>query len=156
MKINGELIGAPEPRTVVFRRGEKFYPFTVQAVLDYTPFDEVCIRPQPAIKQVPGKEPEKLINDDYRKAVAKYFDRRTDWTIIMSLAATEGLVWEKVDLSRPDTWELFREELNEAGLTTGEVNYLVNAVTEVNTVSEDVMREARESFFHSNTPQQET
>lgn len=143
MKLNGQGIGAPDPLMVVFERGENKFVFHVQAVFDFGPFNELCPKPNP------GKSLRKGIvkDESYRKRLENWNIKRGNWGIIKALEATEGLEWEVVDLDKPDTWEKFEDELLDAGLTRGEIAYLLDTVTRANTVSDAAMEDARDRFI---------
>lgn len=153
MKINGKKIGTPKPRIEVFHRGEgediEYFPFTIIAVTDYKEFDAVCSKPAPAMRQVPGEPPTAIIDDDFEKAMRKYFQLRADWTFLKGISETPNLQWERVTMNDPDTWHLWLDELSECGFTNGEVRHLQTKVAEMNLVDEKRMVEARESFFLS-------
>jgi len=155
MKIKGKTIGAPKPRLCVIERDDEQFVFTLQAVLDYTDFDAVCPKPEPPKVLRPGGDvTENITSPVYLKTLEEYGTQKTYWLIIKSLEATEGLEWEKVNLSDPDTWELYKDELTDCGLTEGEIVYLINQIYNVNSLDEERMKEALDRFTHSQSEEQ--
>jgi len=150
MRIKGKLIGAPEPKLCVIERGEEQFVFTISAVLDYSEFDRLCPTPKPPKAMKPGgKVTENPNSPKYLEALTKYAEKKTSWLLIQAINGTEGLEWEKVDLTDPDTWDSYMDELKESGLTEGEIAYLINQVYVVNSLDESKMTEARERFMSS-------
>lgn len=155
MKIKGKTIGAPKPRLCVIERDDEQFVFTLQAVLDYTDFDAVCPKPEPPKVLRPGGDvTENITSPVYLKTLEEYGTQKTYWLIIKSLEATEGLEWEKVNLGDPDTWELYKDELTDCGLTEGEIVYLINQIYNVNSLDEERMKEALDRFTHSQSEEQ--
>lgn len=150
MRIKGKLIGAPKPRLCVIERGDETYVFTINAVLDYSKFDELCPTPKPPRVMKPGGGvSEDPMNGDYLKKLQTYSEQKTHWLLISALAETEGLEWDKVKLGEPDTWSLYMDELKESGLTEGELAHLINQVYVTNSLDESKMDEALERFIRS-------
>ena len=147
MKIKGTQPGSPEPIFCIFERGEKEFVLRVDAVYDYDEFDKIYPEPKPPTSMKPGGI--KTVQTDhptYLTALDKYSEARSTWMILKSLSQTEDLEWEKVSMSDPDTWKLYREELKEAGFTDGELAYLLNKVVAQMGVDHEKMDQARERF----------
>ena len=150
MRIKGKLIGAPKPRLCIIERGDEQYVFTINAVLDYSKFDELCPTPKPPKVMKPGGEvSEDPMNGTYLQKLQEYSENKTHWLLITALGETDGLTWEKVDLEDPSTWKEYLSELKEGGLTEGEVAYLINQVYQTNSLDETKMDEALERFTRS-------
>jgi len=150
MRIKGKRIGAPKPRPCVIERDGEDFVFIVNAVLDYKEFEKLCPIPSPPKVMKPGGGvSEDSNNPKYAEALTKYGEKKTNWLMINAIKDTEGLEWEKVILDDPTTWEHFREELSEGGLTEGELAFLINDVYLVNSLDESKMSEARERFMRS-------
>ena len=112
MKIHGVTIDPPEEKVIVVPRNDKKFVFRAKAVLDFTAFEQICPKPKPRTQMAPGGEKKELFDEPkYLKEVNKWAERRTAWTILTSLSATEGLEWDTVVMSDPDTWMNYEEEL---------------------------------------------
>lgn len=150
MKIKGKKITERNIVLVVFPRPEEPLVFKAGAIIDESEFDVLVKRPTPPMIQKPGKEPIADFEDaDYRKLVDEWIIKKNNWFVITSLGATDGLEWEQVKQGDPDTWKLWREELKGAGLSRYEINRLVEATNEANSLDEDKLDEARKSFLRS-------
>ena len=148
MKLHGKPIEGPNVVTVVIPRSSGDLVFKAQAVLDYSDFDKLCPVPQPPTIQRPGGQKSVNVEDPgYKEQLEKWAEKKSCWMVIKSLSVTEGLEWETVDLSDPDTWINHVEELTKAGLTPHEQSRLVNAFSEANGLSQDKIDEATRRFL---------
>jgi hypothetical protein len=151
MKIGGRLIKAPSPVEVtIFRENEQGQPdnfvFICGPVLDYGPFEKICPLPKPPLVMVPGKDSYPNLKDNtYQKAVEQRSERRIQYLILTSLAATPDLVWDTVDINKPDTWENYDKELT-LFLTPKEKEKVIGGVFDANIPSENRRKEAIENF----------
>lgn len=159
MKLGGKKISGPNVSIVVFPRGEDqkdWLAFKVQAVLDMSEFEALCPTPQPPTIVV-AKTNEKrqdVTDKKYLEKLKEHNALRFTWTILKSLEATEGLEWETVVLNDPSTWKNYETELKDAGLSNAERNHLVLSVFDVNSISEDRLKEARDHFLRSQAQRQ--
>lgn len=149
MKLKGKAVTQPKPITFSIYRVPEPVTFTVQAVIDYSEFEELCPNPPvPTVKKV-GQTvgtPDPT-NAAYQKKVAIQGERRTHWMMLKALSATEGLEWETVDLKKPETWENFETELR-AIFTPFEMAEIQNSIFLVNAPSKESFQEAVEAFQH--------
>ena len=135
MRIKGKLIGAPKPRLCIIEREGEQFVFTINAVLDYSKFDELCPTPKPPKVMTPGGGvSEDTTSGVYLQQLQDYSENKTHWLLINALRETDGLEWEKVDEEDPSTWKEYLVELKESGLTEGEVAYLINQVYQTNSL----------------------
>lgn len=119
-----------------------------RAVLDFDDFDNIDPAPDPPEVIRPGNVRSLDVEDKkYLKAMDDWGTRRTNWMILKSLEATDGLEWETINMSDPNTWDNFRKELKECGFTLGEVGRLILAVTEVCGLNQDKIDEATARFL---------
>jgi len=72
--------------------------------------------------------------------------KRMLWLILKSMEATKDLEWESVDINDPDTYDLFEDELKEAGLNQVEVNKLSMAALEANSLTDAMIENAQQDF----------
>lgn len=152
MKIQGKKITGPNIEIIIIPRGDERDDIILkaEAILDMKVFDAVCPRPKPPIKRLAsGDEVPNIKDSGFIRQIEKYAEKKLAWMLIESLQATEGLEWEKVDISDNTTWHLYKEELNEAGFSDTEVQRILNGVTTVNALNEDKINEARERFLRS-------
>lgn len=148
MKINGKTFTGAFVKPVVFPRGDDRIVFKVQAILDYEEFEKLCPRPQaPMIKPLNGPERPDLKDEEYLKALNEYSLKNTDYLLLKSLQATEGLEWDNVDYNNPDTWKNWRQDLRSAGLTEMEVVHLLNEAIAVNGLDPEKIKQATEDFL---------
>lgn len=159
MKFRGERIEGPSSKILVFpREGRKPIKLEIVAVLDSAPFDELVPDPIPPTMIKRGGEKVPNFDDkNYQKLVARRGALYSLWINIQSLycpAETQDeqrvpVEWEKVDPTNPSTWNLFDEELKDAGLSQFERFRISREIVEVNSLSEGRLAEARDSFLAS-------
>lgn len=148
MKLKGLSIGEPKPRVCVIERNGVSHVFKLKAVTNSDGFDKICKEPQPPQSLKPGGKVEiNYDNLEYKEALKKYYDAKTQWMILESLSATDGLEWETIDMTDPNTWGNYIKELNSAGLTNGEVTYLITEINKANSIDRDSMDQALERFM---------
>jgi hypothetical protein len=118
-----------------------------EAVLDFKEFDALVKEPKPKVKIYPGGKRE-LDTDakDYRTQLTEYGVLKTNYLYIKSLANTDGLEWENVDIGKPETWGLFLSEL-ESSFTQAEIEYIINSINRANGLDEEHLDKARQSFL---------
>ena len=147
MKIGGQLISRPKDEIIVIPREGENIVFKAQAVLDYTEFDKLCPEPQPTIRKYPdGREELVTQSADFIKKRDNWATKRSNWLIIESLRVTEALEWDTVDLSDPETWSNYRNELEQV-FTTGEVNAIIGGVLRANSLDDKRFEEAKNQFL---------
>jgi len=146
MKIGGKSV----PKSVhtdvlVLPRGEEAIVIKAEAILDYETFDKVCPVPEPPGKLTKdGWIPDK--NDPtYKSQVEKRGRQHVGWMVLHSLKEVE---WEHVNEDNPKTWGKWEDELKEAGFSSVERNLILGLVLEVNSLNEQKLKDARESFIH--------
>jgi len=128
MQINGKVVQAPSEEVVVIPRGEENIVFKAKAVLDFEAFEKLNPMPEPPEILYPGGVKSLNVEDEgYQKKIDEWAQSKTDWMILKSLEATEGLTWDTVDKSDPQTWGNYRSELASV-FTPGEVAKIIEAV----------------------------
>lgn len=148
MKIKGMTPGKCV-EVVPIIRGDNVMNIVVEPVSDWTPFETSFPKPEPTRFRVePGgiKKPDPE-DKEYAELCTLRLEYKWYWMILKSLEKTEDLVWDTVDITDPQTWKNVDKELVDAGLTIGEIAELVDAVTHVNGLNDDRIREARENFY---------
>lgn len=147
MKLRGTKLEEKATCPVVFERPSGAIVFTLSAVLNTSDFDKIYPEPKPpkAIKK--GIEFLNIKDPRYVAACEQRAIASTGWLVLETLKATPDLEWEKVKADDPNTWHLWKDELQEAGFSNGEIAYLVNKISEVNGLDEKRLDAARESFL---------
>jgi hypothetical protein len=147
MKISGQPISRPKDEFIVIPRDGQNVIFKAQAVLDYTEFEKLCPEPVAPTKHYPdGHEEVNLSDAKYLKARDSWATKRSSWLIIESLRITEGLEWDTVSYSDPETWGNYRKEL-EMTFATGEINAIIGTVMMANSLNDSRFEEAKKLFL---------
>lgn len=147
MKLGGRVISNNNLEVVVIPRTDGDLVFKFKPVLDDTDFDTLVPMPKPPLK-IDGDVKTFLYNDpDYTKSFHEYFILKQSWMYLKSIEATEDLVWETVDLGNPNTWTNFEKELISAGFTVTERNLMFQGFEKANSLSQEHLDKARESFL---------
>jgi hypothetical protein len=151
MKLNGVNWKGPNELTLVLPRGDKEEDAIVikaRAILSYAEFIKLLPTPEPPIKMMRGgaKQPD-FESPEYLQDVTAYGERKTQGMILQSLKATEGWVWEKVDMADPNTWSLYEQELSEFGFSQVEQQRIIGLVMDVNSLNQEKLDQARERFL---------
>ena len=148
MKIKGKrLEGTNETPIVLPRFNSDDVVFMARVVLDFSPLDKILKKPEAPKILRKGKQETDATDKGYITKLQKNYEHRLNWMVLMSLEATEGLEWETVDMSKPETWGNWETELKEAGIPNAEVLYIFNKVQEVNSLDQDKLDEARDRFL---------
>ncbi len=156
MKIKGKRLESTNEVTIVLPRfnGEDII-FKAAVVLDYPNLDKLLTKPEAPNILKRGKQEKDYKDKGYISQVQNNYEYRLNYMVLLSLAATEGLEWETVDMEKPDTWENWESELKESGIPNTEVMYIFNKVQEVNSLDQDKLDEARERFLQIQLAQEE-
>lgn len=148
MKFRGKTLGERNADVLVLFRGSKRIVIKAEAVESYEEFDALVSVPIPPEKILPGGKKERNTKDsDFIKAREEYASQKTDWLIITSLRATKDIEWERVKYDEPATWSEWEPELREAGFIEIECMRIVQLVTEVNSLDDDMLDQARQDFL---------
>ena len=148
MKIKGKKLDGPSIEVVVIPRQSGELVFKAQAVLDYTDCDKLNPMPQPPKKLLAGGEVQENVEDPkYIEAVDQWATRKFYWMLLKSLEATDGLEWETVKLNKPETWELYKTEMQAAGLSPGEIARIEMCVTDACGLNQTKIDEATKRFL---------
>lgn len=155
MKIKGQKLQGPAIETLVLPRGEGVVVIKAQAVLDYSEFEKLCPLPKAPMKILKGgrKVPD-FEEKNYKKSMEELNSLRTHFLILKSLQATEDLEWETVDMSNTATWPNYEKELKE-NFCDIEVQRIIMAVMNANSLNEEKLEQARADFLASQAQQQE-
>ena len=145
LRIGNMVVDGPSEEILVLPRLQGDIVIRTRAVVDMKPFEALCPEPVPPKKLVKGGFQIDENNSGYIEALAKHGDNRFAFICIKSLEPSD-IGWERVDLSKPSTWCEWQKELAEAGMSSVEVNRILLAVMSANSLDENKLKQARESF----------
>ena len=152
MRLAGKEIRGPNSETIVIPRGDgEPIIFKAVAILDYSPFDKLCPRPEPpTIMRKGGIKSQNVEDPKFKLALTDYGRKKIAWIVITSLRnGTPDLEWDKVKYSEPDTWPLYEPEFKEAGFSNPEIQAIIDGVMTANCLDDDKLAEARKTFLAS-------
>ncbi len=148
MKLAGQNLGPNEVDVILPRGEDNQIVFKCRAVLDFKEFDSLCPAPKPPVMRTPGKDPEPdLKNKSFVKQMAEYGERRMNWIFLKAVEATDGLVWDTVDMEDPKTWGNYVKEMETVGLSQIEQSRILGGVLEANCLDDRKIEEARKRFL---------
>lgn len=150
MKIKGNKIIACNIYTVVIPKADQSYVFKIGPA-NMNDFDNLCPRPKPPNKIVAGSDdPIKDVNNPkFKEDLDDYAKRRMSFMFMSSISHTEDLEFDTVDMSDPNTWDNYSEELKEAGFTEGEIIHLLHKVVTANGLNNEIIDKATDDFLAS-------
>jgi hypothetical protein len=151
MKIGGQLVEGPNEEILVLPRGETQLIIRARAVLNLDEFDTLCPAPKPPGKLtkegwVPNNE-----DESYRQMVAHQAEKRVAYLVIRSLEPS-NIEWDTVKIEDPRTWLNYVKDFRAAGLSTVEINRIVQCVMVANSLDETKLEEARKVFLLGQRP----
>lgn len=148
MRMKGQKLGSPNEEIIPIPRGTgDDIIFIARAIQDMTPFEKLCPPPKPPMRKIGADDIPNLKDPNYLKQVNAFAEKKMSWMYLTSLEATEGLEWDKVDVTDPSTWHLFRSEMHEAGFSDIEIDRVMAGVVSVNALSDVKIDAARERFL---------
>jgi hypothetical protein len=145
MKIAGEEVSGPNEEVLVLPRLNGDIIIRAKAVLDMDPFYAMCPEPKAKAMLVKGGWTKDTKSQSYKDSVKQHSMMRFAYIALNSLYEFE---WDTVDLDRPDTWLNYEADLKNAGLTQIECNRITLCVMQANSLDEDKLQQARDSFLH--------
>jgi hypothetical protein len=145
MRIGGLTIAGPAQELLVLPRGEQTIVIKAQAI-NLDEFDVLC--PEP-------KAPGKLTKDgwvpmpedeNYRQILQSHNEKRIAYLVVKSLEPSD-IEWDTVQIDNPRTWLNYVQDFKTAGLTTIEINRIVQCVMQANSLDESKLEQARKVFL---------
>jgi hypothetical protein len=147
MRIKGTEIPMPQEEVVVIPREPENFVFTLKPVLDFSKFEEMCPEPTPPKKTFPGgREETDYENPTFRDKLEDWSRKRGHWIQLESLSATEGLEWETVELSDPETWKNYADEMQKT-LSPSEFMKIIQAISVACGLDSSKIEEATANFL---------
>ncbi len=148
MKIHGKKLSGPNIEVIAIPRQSGDIIFKAQAVLDYKDFDSLNPVPKPPQIMRPGGITSFDVEDkDYKTKLRTWSLSKTDYMVLKSLSATPGLEWEDVNMSEPETWVNYRQEMQDSGLSPAEVSRIVDGVASACGLNQEKIDEATKRFL---------
>jgi len=148
MKINGVKVNAPNVVPVPIIRETGDILILCGAVLDYEEFDQLCPRPEPRVQtHADGTEIPMVKEKAFLAKIEEWAEKRVAWRTIQSLKATEGLEWETVSDTDPESWANWREELKSACFSEMEVMRIQESIGRADGFSPEKIDEATKTFL---------
>jgi hypothetical protein len=148
MKMHGKKMFGPRIEVLVIPRQEGDLVFKAKAVLDYDPFLKLLPTPQPPVRMLPGGI--KSVNTEspaYDKAMDEWAHLKWTWMILKSLEATETLEWETVEMDDPSTFDNYKAEMKDAGLSPAEVGLIQALVIDACGLNQVKIEQATKAFL---------
>lgn len=152
MKIAGQTIAMNTTVPVVaVARGDKELVLECGTVTKehWDAFDKLVpepVMPNMLVRGKDGEQPDPT-NEYYLEAMDKYREQRYQYTVLCSLLYTNGLVFDTVNMDKPETWTNVFTELAEAGVLVPEINRIVSAIYEAQGITQDKVDKALDSFY---------
>lgn len=146
MKTNGKKITGVYEDVLVIPRGSEQLVFKGRAIRDYTTFNALCPSPKPPVVTTATGEQEDPTEAGYLAQMDNWSKQKFGWIIMETLYETE---FETMDPEKPNTWNNWVEETQEAGLSEAEQTAIVNFVLKLNTLTSAALEQARETFLRS-------
>jgi len=148
MKINGKEIPKQGIETIVFPRPSNDLVFRAKPVTNFDDFIKLCPMPIAPDKLIPGGiHIQDVEHPEFKKAIKVWAEKKSNWMLIQSLSATEGLTWDTINLSDSETWKNFAQELETSGLTQLELSRLFDIVITACGLTQDKIEEATKRFL---------
>lgn len=153
MKVGGVAIDGPKTEILVLPRDKGDLVFKFIAVSDDSEFDKLYPAPEPPKSFITAKQavlPD-LDDPEYKRKLLEHRKARNGWVFLESIKPS-NIEWELVKLSDPNTFDKWDEDFRKAGLSISEVNQIWAAYLRVNTVTDEMLQEARSRFLASQVP----
>ena len=147
MKIGGKVIDNNYFEIIPIIKGENEYILKARPVSDFEDFDKVCPKPLPPKGLKKGGDTfEDTENPEYKKKLNEYIEARTAWMCITSLDKSD-IEWDTVNKADPTTFNNWREDLKNAGLTAHEINRILEGIFKVQGLDSEKIEEAKKRFL---------
>ena len=148
MKMYGKKLFGPRIEVLVIPRQDGDLVFKAQSVLDYEPFNALVPSPQAPERMLPGGISSRNVeHPSYIEAVNRWSHLKWTWMILKSLEATEGLEWETVKVDDVETYDNYKIEMKEAGLSPAEIEMVLGIVIDACGLNQMKIQEATKAFL---------
>ena len=149
MRIAGIELDKPKNIIIPIIRGDEEVIFQASCLTDFGDLEKVLVEPKPPTRMMRGEiTPSPVMNDPkYLKDIESHSGKRLSWMIAKSLLATEGLTWDTVDFTNPETFGNYEQELRDSGFNEFQIMQIVRGCMEANGLSSERVVEARKRFL---------
>jgi len=145
MRIGGVKIEGPAEEILVLPRGEQVLVIRACAV-NLDEFETLCPEPKPPGKLTKDGWIPDTENESYKQVVTAHNEKRIAYLVVKSLEPSQ-VEWDTVEPENPKTWTNYVQDFKAAGLTTIEINRVVQCVMRANSLDEDKLEQARKVFL---------
>jgi hypothetical protein len=146
MKIGGVPVTEPTEELLVLPRSDKSFVFRAKALPDMENFNALCPTPKPPGVLTKDGWVADAKDPNYAVILSNWHMQRAGYMIVHTLSPS-NIEWDTIDGNNPKTWTRWEDEMRKAGFTQAEVNRIYQFVIEVNSLSEDKLQQARDSFL---------
>lgn len=153
MRLNGKRINNDNTQIVVIPRKETDLVFKFKPVINEDDFEKLGtpLPSPPTISYPDGSKKLDYEDEGFRTKVLAHIRLKNAWMFLTSIAATESLEWETINLSDPATWLNYEKELKDAEFTDQEIKMLAAGFNKANAFDEEQLEAARDRFLASTT-----
>lgn len=145
MRIGGIIVAGPTQEVLVLPRGEQALIIRAQAI-NLDEFDALCPEPKPPGKLTKDGWIPDTTNDNYRQIIDNHNEKRIAYLVVKSLEPSQ-IEWDTVQIDNPRTWTNYVQDFKNAGITTIEINRIVQCVMQANSLDEAKLEQARKVFL---------
>lgn len=145
MRIGGVLVEGPTQEVLILPRGEQVLVIRAQAI-NLDEFDVLCPEPKPPGKLTKDGWVPMPEDENYRQLIQNHNEKRIAYLVVKSLEPSD-IEWDKVQIENPRTWTEYVNDFKSAGLTTIEINRIVQCVMQANSLDEAKLEQARKVFL---------
>lgn len=149
MKMHGDEVTNDNIEKVYIPRKTRLLTFVFVPIIDWEEkFKALCPEPKAPLVTYPGGRRARNIEDSgYKAKITDHVEQRIAYQFLLSIGSTEGLVWDTVDITKPETWLNYKSELTKSGFTESEQNLLFEGYMKANTLSETHLKKATDDFL---------
>jgi hypothetical protein len=148
MKVNGIKLAGPRivERYLPVSDGEAVC-FKFRSLRSDEDFEKVMPKPRPPQVMKPGGLTHFNTEDSrFKTALNDWVNHKLNWEFLTSISATDGIEWDKVDMSKSETWALWRKDLEEH-FPNSQIDQIFGGFLEAQYISEEGMEKARARFL---------
>jgi hypothetical protein len=154
MKIGGMSVNGPSEELLVLPRGEQVIVFRAKSI-NLDEFDALCPEPKPPGKLTKDGWIPNAEDPNYMQVLATQNEKRIAYLIVKSLEPSD-IEWDTVQVDNPRTWTNYLQDFKNAGLTTIEINRIIQCVMQANSLDESKLEQARKVFLHGQAQAQKS
>jgi hypothetical protein len=149
MKIGGKSPNGPKIIELYIPRTDDVILFKFVGVTDDSEFHKLYPEPSPPKTMKVGIGIVENVEDaNFKEQLLKREIAKKDWFFLKSVSPS-NIEWDTVKLDDFETWGNWKIDLKNAGFSVPEVNTIYAKFWEANTLSEDMLAEARQRFLAS-------